>query len=488
MDARDLAATLSGWQTSDAPLFEALADALERRILDGTLPAGLRLPAERRFAGALDVSRGTVVRAYDALRERDRVHTRHGSGTVVGECRVRPLGTREARVVDRLPLDGIFRGLLGLSEDAIDLRGAFWVGTEDLPDEAFDAAARDLDELRDHHGYWPAGLPSLRAGVARYLRAQGLPTEPEQVLITTGGQQAIALAATMTLGQGDEVLVEELTYPGAVDAFATSEARMVALPVSPVDGVDHVALAREIRQRRPRLAYLVPSHHNPTGAVVPHAVRRLIAEAVAGTSTLLIDDLALADTWFERPPPPPILSYLPEAEPNVLTIGSLAKSLWGGLRIGFVRADEALLTRLVRLKTVADIGSPVDAQVTAAHLLARLDEIAAPRRAEVLRRYDALTDALARHLPSWTWVEPQGGLCLWVHLDGVSSVRLAQRAARYGVGVTPGLASSVTGEHDGWLRLPFGQRPEILVEAVDRLARAWDDLRTRPREATAVIV
>ncbi len=482
MQVHELTDLLDGWDDAVGPLYETLADALEGLVVRGELPAGIRLPAERQLATALRVSRGTVVRAYELLRERNRVHTRHGSGTVVGGRDVPTLGSREARVASVLPRDGIFRGLFDLENDAIDLRGAYWVGVEDLPADALTFRPDQHDALLAGHGYHPAGLPALREALARHLTDHlGLPTTAGQLMITTGGQQAISLATQLIIGSGDVVLAEELTYPGAVDVFHAAEARIVPVGMS-AHGADPAALRRQVERYAPRLVYLVPSVHNPTGRILPHAGRRLVADALDGADTVLIDDLTLAESWLDTAPPPPLATYLGDG-PAVLTVGSLSKSLWGGLRIGWIRATGPMLGRLLRLKVVDDLGTPAISQAVAAQLLEHGDEIAAHRRAEMRRRYDALTDAVARQLPGWTWEEPQGGLCVWTHLGGASSLDLAPIAARHGVGVTPGTASSVTARHRGWLRLPFGHPPEVLVEAVDRLAAAWreyEDL-ARPR-------
>ena len=490
MQVQELADLLRGWNEAVGPLYETLADALEGLVVRGELPAGVRLPAERQLATALNVSRGTVVRAYDLLRDRNRVHTRHGSGTVVGGRGVPALGPREARVASVLPRDGIFRGLFDLEDGAIDLRGAYWIGVDDLPAStlAFDPSGHD--ELLAGHGYHPAGLPALREQLAHHLSAHlDLPTTADQLLITTGGQQAISLATQLVIGTGDVVLAEELTYPGAVDVFHAAEARIIPVSMSPT-GVDPAALRRQIERHAPRLVYLVPSVHNPTGRILPHAGRRLVADALGGADTVLIDDLTLAESWMDAPPPAPLATYLDDG-PTVLTVGSLSKSLWGGLRIGWIRATGPVLGRLLRLKVVDDLGTPSISQAIAAGVLVHGEEIAARRRAEMRRRYDALTDAVARKLPAWSWEEPHGGLCVWTHLGGASSLDFAPIAARHGVGVTPGTASSVTARHRGWLRLPFGHPPEVLVEAVDRLAAAWkeyEDLASPRLDNVGVVV
>lgn len=488
MHAQDLLANLDGWEARPGPRSSALADALRDATTAGTLPSGTRLPAERTLAQALGVSRGTVVRAYERLREVGLARTRHGAGTVIGAAVSGP-EKRAVELVEGLPRGSILAGMTHERRaDTVDLRGAAWPGIGGLPMEAFHRTPDQLRELTSETGYRPLGIPSTRRAIARHLTAQGLPTDPNQVLVTAGAQQAIDLALTTLCEPGDPVAVEELTYPGFLELLTTRRLRPRPVPLGP-DGVDHLALGHVLERRNPPLTYLVPTHHNPTGTTLAGPLRRLVAEKVVETGGLLIDDQSLAEVWLDTPPPPPIAASLPEAEAHVITIGSASKWAWGGLRVGWIRASGGLFDRLARVKVVLDLGTSVEAQLTTTALLEAADDLLDQRRALLRDQMAALTGALARDLPGWRWRRPTGGLSLWVDLGGAPGDVVAQLAHRHGVLVPPARVCSATGRDVGHLRLTYAQDIPTLERAVMGLAAAWRDhlAHAAPAAATPIV-
>jgi DNA-binding transcriptional MocR family regulator len=487
--ASELLDRLSSWEQLPGPRSHALADALRHAVTEGRIPAGTRLPAERELATALGLSRGTVVRAYERLRDHGAASTRHGSGTIVGGHLPRGADRRAAALLDELPAGSL---LAGMDDDraagTIDLRGAAWPGIGGLPIDAFRRTPDQLRRLEDENGYRPLGLPALRSAVAQRLTTQGLPTHPSQIIVTAGAQQALDLALTTFTAPGDDVLVEELTYPGMLELLATRRLRTRPLPLGP-DGVDHLALGRALQQRTPPLTYLVATHHNPTGTTIPGPLRRLIAERVVETGGVLIEDASLTEVWLETPPPPPIAASLPEADAHVLTVGSASKWLWGGLRVGWIRATGSLFDRLARVKVILDLGTSIESQLTTAALLDRADEVLAVRRAMLRERLDTLTAALGEQLPGWRFRRPDGGLSLWVDLGGAPGDTIAQLAARRDVLVPPARVCAARGRDVGHLRLTFAQDPATLRLAVDRLAAAWRDhlAHTAPTAASPIV-
>lgn len=489
MRATELLTRLPAWHERPGPRSHALADALRDAVSTGAVPTGTRLPAERELAAALEVSRGTVVRAYDRLREAGAAVTRHGSGTVLGGADLRGAERRGAALLEGLPQGSI---LAGMGEErraeVVDLRGAAWPGTAGLPDEAFMRTPAQLEELRTDSGYRPLGIPVLRRAIAHHLTAQGLATDASQIIVTTGAQQALDLILTTLCEPGDPVLVEELTFPGLLELLTTRRLRPRPLPIGR-DGVDHLALARALQQRTPPLTYLVPTHHNPTGRTVPAPLRRLIAESVVETGGILVDDASLTEIWLDEPPPPPIAASLPESDAHIITVGSASKWLWGGLRVGWIRASGALLDRLARVKVILDLGTGFESQLTTAALMEREDEVLPLRREALRSRYAALASALTDQLPGWRFQRPSGGLSLWVDLGGAPGDAIAQLAARHGVLVPPARVCAASGRDVGALRLTFAQDEATLRRAVDGLAAAWRDhlAHTAPRAATPIV-
>lgn len=475
----EVEAHLGDWHRGQHVLYDGLADALEELIRGGVLPPDTRLPAERRLAEALHLSRSTVKAAYDALQARGLVATRHGSGSVI-LAEASPLtGPREAHVVSSFEPNSIYQGILRLDPDAIDLRGAYWAEQDLVTEEIVTAAYRRLAKLPQGTGYFPLGVDDTREAVADHLSRTGLPTTPDQVLITSGAQQAISLVADLLLAHGDTVALEELSYPGAMNYVTSRQARLLPVPMTP-QGVDIQALDRLVRATKPRMTYLMTSVHNPTGSVLPGPARFRLAEMAAAWDTVLVDDRTLADTQMHGAVATPLAALVDEhaRADRMITVGSMSKIAWGGLRVGWVRSSPSMVERVARIKTLSDFGTPVLDQLVAVELLED-PELIPRRQAELRERRDAFTSALTRHVPEWRLSDPQGGMCLWTRLPGVDSHEFARVAARHGVGLAPGTVASPTRSTADHLRLPFGQPVTVLEEAALRLGDAWAEFRSR---------
>ncbi|HSL10133.1 MAG TPA: PLP-dependent aminotransferase family protein [Actinomycetota bacterium] len=482
-----VARVLAGWEAGDGPLYRRLASAISGAIADGSLPAGERLPTERSLATPVSVSRATVVAAYDALRDAGWVDRRQGSGTWVRHRGpAEPFGQDRPGVVGRSSAS--FRALIEGPTDAIE----FTCAATPAPDLLDDALVRDalagLQVATGDIGYHAVGHPPLRRALAAHLSSWGLPTSEREVIVTSGAQQAIALTTELYTRPGDVVVVEDPTYLSALDRFAAAGVRLATVPVGP-RGVRAAELAAAAADRSPRLMYVIPTFHNPTGTLVPEDERREIARAADALRVPVVEDLTLADLSLGTSPPPPIASFAGDVP--VLTIGSLSKLFWGGLRVGFIRGPEPVIQRLARMKLLADHGSSVVSQVVATALLGRVEEYRERRQAFARDRYELLAELLRRHLPSWRWREPEGGLSLWVELPGADATAFADAAARRGVAVVPGPMTSANDAFVDHLRLPFVLPPAAMEEGVRRLAEAWSSFGAEapgPERSLRVVV
>jgi DNA-binding transcriptional MocR family regulator len=233
----------------------------------------------------------------------------------------------------------------------------------------------------------------------------------------------------------------------------------------------------------PRLLYLTPTFHNPTGAVLSQARRRAIASLAKEFALPIIEDNAFADLSITGDVPLPIASFA--SGEAVLTLGSMNKLFWQGLRVGWIRAPEALITRLGRLKVIADLGTGSLTQAIALQLLKRIDEVKAVRHQQLRFQLDLVTTLLREHLPTWTWSTPDGGFFLWIRLPFGDASEFAQIALRFGVMVTPGAVMCVDDSHQQYLRLPFSLAPDTFKKGIQRLAQAWDVYAHLPREKFA---
>jgi len=448
-------------------LAAALAAAAERQDM---LP-GTKLPPERLLAAQLGVARTTVSAAYELLELRGQVRRRQGRGTHVAGADGAAAAMRAAELTTSLQRNVLFRRLGEYPADAIDLLGSCAPPSVPIREAlAAAAGAVDLHELAERSGYLPLGYPPLRRAIAAHLTAQGQATGEDEVLVTGGAQQALSLLASCYITPGAVVVAEDPTFPGAIDAFRTAGARILTVPVRQ-SGADTSLLAATLSQTEARLVYLMPTFHNPTGCVMPESARREVARLSRSTQLPVIEDNALAELTLGCQPPPPIGAYAHEAP--IISVGSLSKLFWPGLRVGWIRAPRPVIAQLGPVKAVADLGTSLVSQAIAVNLFKDADRILKLRRSELTNRLGLLHDLLEHRLPGWRWRRPDGGLTVWAQLPTGSSADLAQIARGHGVLIAPGTVMSPTGRFDEYLRLPFDYQPETLEQGIGRLARAW---------------
>lgn len=462
---------LGDWH-GQGPAYQRLAAGLRAAVERGDLPIGALLPAERVLARTLWVSRGTVATALDLLRDEGVLARRQGSGTWVARgADGGPVHELTAGVQARYLTRRFFQHDAG----AIDLAISALSDCGPLPASCFDIDLARLARLVPGHGYHPAGLPALRERIARLYCERGVPTPAEQIVVTLGAQQAIALTARLLVRPGDVVAVEAPTFPGAIDVYSRAGARFASIGTDS-GGARPSDAERVITRDSPRLVYLVPTAHNPTGTVLPDHRRADVARLADETGTWLVEDESLAWTTFERPvPPQPIVRWSRVA--NVLSLGSLSKVFWGGLRVGWIRAPEPAAARLGRLKAAQDLGNCAVSQVIALGLLDHLDDVSAVRRHVHVERAGVLSALLGARLPEWSFRAPAGGLSLWAQLPTGTGADFATVALRHGVGVLPGTAAAVDNTFPGHIRISFAEPPDRLHTAVDRLVTAWHAYR-----------
>ena len=439
---------LGPWRC-DGTSRERLAAALRSLILDGRVAIESRLPAERTLATALGLSRATVTAAYDLLREQGYISSRQGAGSWV----TLPGGHRAAP-------DAIVGG------PGLDMRIAALPAPAVLED-LFGAAVRELPRWLDHHGYDPLGLPPLRAAIAARFEQRGLPTRPEQILVTNGAMHGLDLSIRAALPRGQRALVEVPSYPVALDALRAAAALLAPVPVTP-EGWDLDALVTVARTHRPALAYLMPDFHNPTGVLIDEGSRRRAMRALRSAGTVVVIDETFVELNLDGVDmSAPAASF---GDERTITVGSLSKAVWGGLRVGWARGDPALIHRMVSARATSDMSGPLFEQIVATHVLAHLDEILLERRAMIRRRRDALAGALHSRLPEWRYRLPAGGMFLWAELPEPISTSLSLAAGEQDLQLTPGPRYAAAGVLERHLRLPFTLAPAQLERAVEILA------------------
>jgi 2-aminoadipate transaminase len=319
------------------------------------------------------------------------------------------------------------------------------------------------------------GDPQLRELLAARFALRGLEAQAAQILVTTGSQQALALVATVLLDPGDTVLVENPSYLAALQCFALAGAQMVPVPCDD-DGLDPDALPALIAEHRPKFLYLVPTFQNPTGRTLPAARRRRLAEVAAEHGLWIVEDDPYGELRYDGEPLAPIAAC-PDARDRTISISSLSKVLAPGLRIGWLRAPEAVLGALVIAKQAADLHtSTIDQLAVRAALQAvDIDEHIARLCDEYRLRRDALLKGLEQALPAGsTFNRPAGGMFVWARLPaGWDATALLTVALRHDVAFVPGAPFFAVDPDPRTLRLSFTTHtPAQIVLGLARLQAA----------------
>ena len=490
MSARSLVLLSDGWRGSrPGAAYAALADRIRLLIVDGRISLGARLPAERDLSAHLGVSRTTVAAAYAQLRSGGYLHSVRGSGSVAAL----PDPAPRDRDLGRTPGD-----LLDFSKASVPA----WPGLGD----AARRAAGNLPAFLGGSGYDPIGLPVLRTAIAERYERRGLPTTADQVMVTIGAQHAIALIARAMLSRGDPAIVESPSYPHAFEALRGAGARLVPVGVTTDDGWDEDGFERAIQRTSPSLAYLMPDFQNPTGCSMSPEFRQRAVVIAARHGTTLVADETMAELRIDGAHPRhevlPLAAYgrgggatggggsggsaSATGGPGggspggVILIGSLGKTVWGGIRIGWIRADRAVIQRLVRARAAADLGTPLLEQLVAVEVLRDYDAILDIRRAQLRAGRDLLGTVLAARLPEWQVPVMPGGLAAWVNLGSPVSSQLALAARGEGLQIAAGPLFGIDGAFERFLRIPFSYPAAETERAVDMLAAAWRAVGRHP--------
>lgn len=463
-----------------APAYRGLCQALQALIGDGRIGNDTRLPSERAVAQALAVSRNTVTRAYADLVSAGFASARVGAGTYA----VVPLDRRRAHDHALLPMT-----MSRQAEGVIDLNCAAGAALPGIM-PAYERALAALPAYLGSDGYLPSGLPALQNRIAQGYTQRGLPTCPGQIIITAGALSAIAIIARALSRPGQRLMLETPVYSNAIEALRSGGARLLGTPLAdPLGqrGWDLEGIRSTLRQAAPPLSYLIADFQNPTGFLMDESDRADYAAALRRAGSIAIVDESLQSTsLLDTAMPAPFASHAPDA----ITVGSASKLCWGGLRVGWIRAPQALVERIVNARVQVDLGSSLFDQLVVLELLAS-DELLLARRQQLRQRRDALATALRTQLPDWRFRLPEGGLSLWVRMPHGSATQLAAAMTPHGVHFAPGPVFSVEGGNDNWLRLPFAKPEDQLIQAVQSIATVWSQLqdrRPRPRSPERVLI
>jgi GntR family transcriptional regulator/MocR family aminotransferase len=480
-----------------APLYRRAEGAIRSAIEDGRLKPGDRVPSVVDLAARWKVHKLTVLKAFRRLEADGLLESHVGRGTFVRSAVPSPSpsalvpassATRAAPPAPRTPrqreaYDRRLREWMASARrsGAIDLVGGV-PSAEGIPDGllgrlAQKALSKDPQRLYGYGG--PAGLPELREAIARTLAREGTEVSPEDVIVTNGSQQAIALVAAWARDEGRAAFVETPSFTGIDGAFALFGHDVQSVPWA--DGAFDVAALRASAGGRRGVAYVCPDFHNPTGWTMPVDARRALAAWAREEDGAVVDDEIFRPMRFEGEAPQSLYSLLPAG--RRFLAGSVSKSFMTGLRVGFLVADAPVVADLLTPRRHMDLGSPALVQAIAAAFLddGYEEHVARMREANRARRDAALT-ALEEAMPKGVrWTRPEGGFQMWVTLpDGASSIDVFLEGVDRGVAIAPGPVSDTGSRWTSSFRLGYGHgTPQDVREGVRRLAGAVEAVLSR---------
>ncbi len=449
-------------------LVEGVMATIRQRIAARALTPGARLPSIRAFAQSMQVSKSTVVEAYERLAAEGTIRSRPGSGFYaagqLAPLSLAEIGPRLDRAVDPL---WVSRQSLEAGDDVLK-PGCGWLPASWMPEAGLRRALRTVSRADDvalaDYGT-PLGLPPLRQLLARRMAEHGIDASPDQIMLTESGTQAIDLLCRLLLEPGDTVLVDDPCYFNFHALLRAHRAKVVSVPYTP-SGPDIELFAQALTEHRPRLYITNSGIHNPTGAILsPVTAHRLLKLADQSDLTIVEDDI-FAD--FEHAPAPRLAAF--DGLSRVVHIGSFSKTLSASVRCGFIAAPRDWIERLTDLKIATTFGG---GRLASELVLTLLKDGSYRKHMDLLRarlsRAMHETSGRLRAIGITPWIDQPAGLFLWCSLpDGVDAADVARRALSAKIVLAPGNAFSLSQTASRFLRFNVAQ------SANDRIFRTLE--------------
>lgn len=437
------------------PLFEQVYEHIWNRIQRGEWREHEKLPSIRALAEELNVHRLTVFKAYQQLKEMKKVYVKDKSGYYV-----HPGGTLPFDDLDS-PIVSSYVQKSHLSEiHRVPATYQFSYALIDpnlLPNRYFSEYMKDIFDL------YPKVLSSystvqgdeeLRDALGQYfMRKYPFHVTADEIMITSGSQQAINLLARLLVQPMDAVLLERPTYSAAIDIFQQQGAKIIPVDIHPY-GYDLEQVESYMQQYKPRLFYLNPTFHNPTGFTVPTKQRKQLVELAEKYRCFLIEDDPFRDIYFDRQPPPPLFTY--GTNGFSVYICSFSKYIAPGLRIAAICCRPPLMKHLFSVKSLADNGTPLLNQKIFLRYFSseRLQQHIEKLRIALSVRKTIMEEELRQ--TDWKWNSPTGGLNLWVKLpDSLSMEQLLAKSLEHSISFVPGSICDPLKDAKSWIRLSY---------------------------------
>ncbi len=473
--------TLAG---PDENLYRRVARRVAEQVQKGVYRAGERVPSVRRQSAQLKVSIATIVEAYRLLEDEGVLEARPQSGYYVRARRWQPPAEPEvSRPAGSPTTVGItelaMRVLKNSRRADIVQLGVAVPHAQFLPIRRLNrivAAIARRDSGQVHRYEYPPGLPALRQQLARRMLESGCDVSPEEIVVTSGCQEAVTLCLRAVARPGDVIAVESPTYYGTLQAIESLGMKALEVPTHPRDGVSLEALDLALERHRVRACLLVLTYHNPLGACMSDENKRRLVRLLAEHDVPLIENDIYADIGFASQRSMAAKSY--DRKGLVLYCSSFSKTLSPGLRVGWT-APGRYYTQIEHLKYVSTMATATLPQAVLAEFLAHggYDRHLRGVRPLYARNAERMTEAIARFFPTGTRAtKPGGGVVVWVELpDTVDALELHRRALERGVSVAPGPLFSAKQKYRHFIRLtyalPWNEQVEQALVTVGRLAQ-----------------
>ena len=473
---------------SQRPLYLQLRDAMRGQLLSGTLPSGMRLPSSRELAKSLNVSRNTVDAAFLLLREDGLIDIRRGLGAFASVSPTKqqesaPLIDWDAAIAPNMRAFANFRE----GQGRVELGSRKVISFATLaPDYNF----FDVDEFRSclssvlsregpvllAYGY-TRGYEPLREYIAQYLSAKGLLLSGQDILMVSGFRQAAQLIVEALVREGESILVEAPTYNGFLGIVSAKGAN--AVPVHCDDeGMIESELEKAILQHSPKLLYLIPTYHNPTGRNMTLQRRSAILRIARAHNLPILEDGFNEELRFMGEYHPALKAL--SGSGDVIHAGSFSKILFPGIRLGWIVGPAKLMRYLTHAKYNQDIHSPPLLQAALKEYLIRghLERYLRKIRPLYRMRMDALYQGLDRHFAGrCTYIKAEGGFSAYLTFpESFNARQNMEKALKNGVLYAPGDAFYPGEGGQNSVRLGFSRlTPPMIDEGLQILSRVFNE-------------
>lgn len=457
-------------------LYEQVADELITRIEGGYYTSGQRLPSIRVLAQEHNVSISTVQEAYRILEERGFTEVRPKSGHFV-RARHHTAHLPEVSSLPQRPVEvSVWRNILNMlnADEAENMLNLGWA-IPDLHSPTLKPLSRDLNDINRRLGLrclsydYVRGNEELRRQIARLGVDSGLQLHPDDILVTSGCQEALACSLRAVTKPGDIVAVDSPFYFGAVQTIEASGLKAIEIPSHPETGTSLEALELALAQWPVKVLVLTPTCNNPMGYSMPEEHRPKIIELCNQHDIVLIEDDIYGDLSFQYPRPRSLKSY--DTEGRVILCSSFSKTLAPGLRVGWV-APGRYLDQVLHMKYVSSISTPTLPQMAIAEFISQgaYERHLRKMRANYQRGRDVMIDLIQRYFPEGTRMTyPQGGFVIWVVMPKtINTMELNRRANSFGISIAPGELFTTSNKYKNQMRLNYTHCPSTEVEEAIR--------------------